>query len=76
MPVLFWIAVGTIVASLVPFVAISMLLSLHLYLFIAKRATIDLILENRKKNKIYPQNTTESLPEKSSIEYKDKPIPQ
>jgi hypothetical protein len=73
---LFWIAVGTIVTSLVPFFAISMLLCLHLYLFIAKRATIDLILENRKKNKIYPHNSTKCLPQKGSVKYKDKPIPQ
>ena len=76
LPVLLWVAVGTVAASIAPFVAISMLVCLHMYLIIAKRTTIELILENRKKNKIYPQNSNDFLSEKRELDYKVKPLPE
>lgn len=44
-----------IVIVSVPFVALSILLSLHLYLMATKRTTLEMILESRKKTKIHPQ---------------------
>lgn len=64
LPALLWYAVGMVAISVTPFVALTILLSLHLYLVVAKRTTIELILENRRKNKIHPQNSNDALTEK------------
>jgi hypothetical protein len=40
--------------SIVPLIFLSFLCSLHVYLYCNKKSTIDLIMENRRSNKIYP----------------------
>jgi hypothetical protein len=52
----FILAIIIIVLAGAPSGWLIYLISLHTYLIIAKRTTIELILENRKKNKIHPTN--------------------
>ena len=47
------------VIDIVPLVAVTILVGLHIYLIINKKTTISLIKENRKKNGILPQNHEE-----------------
>jgi hypothetical protein len=43
------------IIEIIPLIAISLLLFLHIYLIFSKKATIDMILESRnKKNKVLP----------------------
>lgn len=64
-----------IIISLIPFFALSFLCSLHVYLYCHKKATIDLIIESRKTNRIHPSiqkkinNTnSESLTNKDKLD--------
>lgn len=45
----------------VPFVWLWYLIGLHSYLIATKRTTIQLIMENRSKNKIHPAQSPPSL---------------